>query len=70
MASMLAPKLTDERNTRSREATLCLGAGTEGVVRSHRVMRDGHIRNSVLYSLIRPEWPQARQALEARLAGA
>lgn len=62
--------LTDERNTRSREAILRVGAREEGVVRSHMVMRDGHIRNSVLYSLIRPEWPQARQALEARLPAA
>lgn len=62
--------LTDERNTRSRQAIVRIGAREEGVVRSHMVMRDGHIRNSVLYSLIRPEWPQARLALEARLQAA
>ncbi|WP_347604675.1 GNAT family N-acetyltransferase [Roseateles flavus] len=52
--------LTDERNRRSRQAIVRIGAREEGVMRNHMVMRDGHLRNSVLYSLIRPEWPQAR----------
>ncbi|MBB2487327.1 GNAT family N-acetyltransferase [Mitsuaria sp. WAJ17] len=62
--------LTDERNTKSRQAIVRIGAREEGIVRNHMVMRDGYIRNSVLYSLIRPEWPQARLALEGRLQAA
>jgi hypothetical protein len=34
------------------------------------IMRDGFVRNSVVYSLIASEWPQAKLALEARLRAA
>ena len=43
--------LTDERNAKSRNAILRTGAQEEGILRSHMVMRDGHIRNSVIYSI-------------------
>jgi N-acetyltransferase len=59
--------LTDERNTKSRNAILRLGAREEGVLRSHMVMRDGHIRNSVIYSITSPGWPIVKAALEAKL---
>lgn len=59
--------LTDERNTKSRNAIQRIGARQEGVLRKHMVMRDGFVRNSVLYSITADEWPHARQALEARL---
>ena len=62
--------LTDERNTKSRCAIVRIGAREEGILRSHMVMRDGYIRNSVLYSLIAPEWPEAKLALEAKLNAA
>ncbi|MGE5453074.1 MAG: GNAT family N-acetyltransferase [Acidobacteriota bacterium] len=60
--------LTDERNAKSRNAIQRIGAQYEGIMRSHMVMRDGFVRNSVVYSIVRPEWPQAKAALEARLA--
>lgn len=59
--------LTDERNTRSRNAIARIGARQEGVLRGHMVMRDGFVRNSVLFSIVAPEWPQARAALRERL---
>jgi RimJ/RimL family protein N-acetyltransferase len=59
--------LTDERNSRSRHAILRLGAKQEGTVRCHMVMRDGFIRNSVLYSVIEPEWPGVKAALALKL---
>ncbi|RZL01910.1 MAG: N-acetyltransferase [Rubrivivax sp.] len=59
--------LTDERNAQSRQAIQRIGAKEEGILRKHMVMRDGFVRNSVIYSLTADEWPQARQALEARL---
>jgi RimJ/RimL family protein N-acetyltransferase len=62
--------LTDERNSKSRNAILRIGAREEGVLRNHMIMRDGFVRNSVLYSLIASEWPQAKLALEARLRAA
>jgi len=59
--------LTDERNAKSRRAIQRIGAKEEGILRSHMVMRDGFIRNSVIHALTADEWPQARQALEARM---
>jgi RimJ/RimL family protein N-acetyltransferase len=62
--------LTDERNSKSRDAIMRIGAREEGVLRNHMIMRDGFVRSSVLYSLIASEWPQAKLALEARLRAA
>lgn len=59
--------LTDMRNARSRAAILRLGAREEGVLRSHMVMRDGHVRDSVVYSVIATEWPSLKQALQLRM---
>jgi RimJ/RimL family protein N-acetyltransferase len=59
--------LTDVLNTASRAAIERLGAQREGLLRQHLVMRDGRIRDSVLYSLVADEWPQARERLEARM---
>lgn len=59
---------TDARNARSRAAIANLGAKEEGVHRAHMVVRDGHIRDTVYFSIIRSEWPAVRAGLEARLA--
>ncbi len=59
--------LTDFLNTRSREAILRLGAREEGVLRAHMVMPDGRIRDSVIFSVTRSDWPGVRQQLEHRL---
>jgi RimJ/RimL family protein N-acetyltransferase len=55
-------------NTKSRQAILRLGAKEEGVLRKHMIMRDGRVRDSVLYSVIRSEWPRVRSALEEKIA--
>jgi RimJ/RimL family protein N-acetyltransferase len=59
--------MTDVLNIRSREAIARLGARQEGILRSHMVMRDGRIRDSVLFSITSREWPQVRQVLEQKL---
>ncbi|KOU10286.1 MULTISPECIES: GNAT family N-acetyltransferase [Streptomyces] len=59
--------LTDVRNARSRAAIAGLGATQEGVLRHHMVMRDGHIRDTAVYSITRPEWPHAKRRLTDRL---
>lgn len=59
--------LTDERNAKSRQAIQRIGAKQEGILRSHMVMRDGFVRNSVAYSMVRSEWPEAKDALECKL---
>ncbi|MBT2452247.1 GNAT family N-acetyltransferase [Streptomyces sp. ISL-43] len=60
--------LTDVRNAKSRAAILRLGATHEGVLRHHMVMRDGWIRDTAVYSITRPEWPEAKRGLETRLS--
>ncbi|MFD8884444.1 GNAT family N-acetyltransferase [Streptomyces erythrochromogenes] len=60
--------LTDVRNARSRAAIAALGATHEGVLRHHMVMRDGWIRDTAVYSITRPEWPDAKRQLTARIA--
>ncbi len=59
---------TDLRNVRSQTAIERLGAFREGVHREHLLLGDGVFRTSVVYSLLRSEWPTARRALESRLA--
>jgi len=58
---------TDERNIRSQRAIERLGAVKEGVLRKHRVLPDGYVRNSVYYSILNDEWPAVKQRLEAFL---
>lgn len=60
--------ITDVLNTRSRQAIARLGATEEAILRSHMIMRDGRIRDSVLYSVIRSEWPRVKSGLEAKIA--
>ncbi|MGW1770885.1 GNAT family N-acetyltransferase [Streptomyces sp. NPDC002104] len=60
--------LTDVRNAKSRAAITRLGAQHEGVLRHHMVMRDGWIRDTAVYSITRPEWPEVERGLRARLA--
>lgn len=55
---------TDVRNVRSQRAIERLGAVKEGVLRHHWVMPDGHIRDSVLYSILLEEWPVCKERLE------
>lgn len=59
--------LTDQLNEKSRRAIARIGARQEGVLRSHMVMRDGRIRDSVIFSMVASEWPDAERALSARL---
>lgn len=60
---------TDVRNSRSRAAILKLGAKQEGILRKHMIMADGHVRDSVYFSVIDEEWPAVKAGLERRLAG-
>jgi RimJ/RimL family protein N-acetyltransferase len=63
---------TDARNGRSRAAIEAVGARFEGVLRSWSQSwapgEDGRLRDSAMYSIIAPEWPDCRSRLEGRLA--
>ena len=54
---------TDIRNTRSQVAIARLGAVREGVLRHHRIRRDGSWRDTVQFSMLSAEWPAARRRL-------
>jgi RimJ/RimL family protein N-acetyltransferase len=59
--------LTDKLNERSRAAIVRIGGQPEGILRAHKVMPDGRIRDSAIYSITRPEWPGVQAALTDRL---
>lgn len=54
---------THEKNERSRIAISRLGAKLDGVLRQNRILPDGSIRNTALYSIIDSEWPQVKDFL-------
>jgi ribosomal-protein-alanine N-acetyltransferase len=58
---------TDARNRQSQRAIEKLGAVREGVLRKHMVLPDGHVRDTVMYSVTHEEWPAVRAGLEERL---
>lgn len=55
-------------NLRSQNAIARLGATKEGVLRKHRLLRDGTFRDTVSYSMLDTEWPAVKERLTARLA--
>ena len=59
---------TDARNERSARAIRKLGAVYEGTMRAERVMKDGHIRDTLLFSIIYTDWPEVKRGLEAQLS--
>ena len=58
---------THEKNLQSRAAIERLGAKLDGLLRNHRIMPDGSLRNTAAYSIIDDEWPDLKARLEARL---
>ena len=59
---------TDIHNARSQAAIERLGATKEGIIRKHRIRRDGSWRDSVQYAMTDDDWPKARERLTSRLA--
>ena len=59
--------ITDLLNQQSRAAILRLGAKEEGTLRSHMIMPNGRIRDSVVFSIIREEWPEVKARLRLSL---
>ena len=54
-------------NRQSRAAIERLGARMDGVLRGHMLTAEGHLRDTVVYSILRHEWPQVRRNLDAML---
>ena len=59
---------TDILNTRSQAAIERLGAKKDGVLRCDKVRKDGTLRDTVAYSMLREEWAAAKRALAEKLA--
>lgn len=59
---------TDLRNERSQAAIARLGATREGVLRRHQRRADGTFRDTVVFSVLREEWPAVRAGLLRRLS--
>jgi RimJ/RimL family protein N-acetyltransferase len=58
---------TDNLNHASQAAIERLGAHKDGVIRHHAARRDGSVRDTVMYSILRCEWPGIELALNDRL---
>ena len=54
---------TDARNHKSRTAMARMGATEEGTLRNHRPTQGGIRRDTVIFSIIRPEWPSLRESV-------
>jgi N-acetyltransferase len=54
-------------NFASREAIARLGAKQDGILRHHQRLPDGSLRDTVVFSIIAPEWPAVKKNLLWRL---
>lgn len=54
---------TDELNMRSRKAMEKIGATHDGTLRSHRATQGNRRRNTVVYSILKSEWPSIRKTI-------
>lgn len=55
-------------NQVSRAAIERLGAKQDGILRSHQLMHDGSIRDTVVYSILQHEWPAVKNNLLNKLS--
>lgn len=55
-------------NFPSREAIARLGAKQDGILRHHQILPDGSLRDTVVFSIVAPEWPAVKKNLLWRLA--
>ncbi|WP_022873092.1 GNAT family N-acetyltransferase [Nesterenkonia alba] len=59
---------THWHNHQSRAAIARLGAKQDGVLRHHMIFDDGHVRDTVVFSILNTEWQAVRAGLIQRLA--
>jgi RimJ/RimL family protein N-acetyltransferase len=55
----------DSRNARSQAAMAKIGGVREGVIRQDRITWTGHVRDTVLFSILADEWPALKQSWAA-----
>ncbi|USQ15318.1 GNAT family N-acetyltransferase (plasmid) [Legionella lytica] len=59
---------TDSRNSRSYHAIKKLGATEEGLLRQHMILQDKEITDTIVFSILRCEWPTIKRNLVNRIA--
>jgi RimJ/RimL family protein N-acetyltransferase len=59
---------TDNFNHASQAAIERLGAKKDGVIRHSHPRRDGTVRDTVMYSILRGEWPEIKSQLHYKLS--
>lgn len=59
---------TDNFNYASQAAIERLGAKKDGVIRHHAPRRDGSVRDTVIYSIVRGEWHEIKTHLHYQLS--
>jgi N-acetyltransferase len=57
----------DRTNLRSQKAVLKLGAVQEGILRQHAITYTGRVRDTIVFSILKDEWPTIRDRLHKRL---
>lgn len=55
---------TGHENSQSQKAIERIGAKKEGVLRNHMIRPNGKIRHTVMYSVIKEEWPETKHHIE------
>ena len=58
---------THRFNDQSRKAIQRLGAIQDGILRNHRLMPDGTLRDTMVYSILNTEWPTVKSHLKFKL---
>jgi RimJ/RimL family protein N-acetyltransferase len=58
---------TDNLNFASQAAIERLGARRDGILRHHALRRDGSVRDTYMYSILKSEWPDVKANLERKL---
>ena len=58
---------TGHENLQSQKAIERIGAIKEGTLRNHMIRKEGMIRHTVMYSIIREEWPQVKKHFKESL---
>jgi len=57
----------DSRNAHSAGAIAKLGATAEGILRRHRILHNGYVRDTAMFSVLASDWAKVSAGLLARL---
>lgn len=58
---------THEKNQQSRNAILRIGAKFEGILRNNRILPDGNVRSTAIFSITEQEWLKVKSELQVKM---